>query len=53
MVVAKALKLKPAPTEEQMDQDFEELKERIIPMLNEQLEDKSYFCGEEISIYDL
>ena len=53
MVLAKALGLKPAPTEEQMSQDFEELTERIIPMLNEQLLGRTYFCGEEISIYDL
>ena len=53
MVLAKALKLKPAPTEDQLNQDFEELNERIIPMLNEQLEERTFFCGEEISIYDL
>ena len=35
MVFAKKLKLKPAPTVEQLDQDFDELNERIIPMLNE------------------
>ena len=53
MVIAKALKLTPSPTEEQLEQDFEELTERIIPMLNEQLLNRTYFCGEEISIYDL
>ena len=35
MVFAKRLRLKPEPTDEQMEQDFEEFNERIIPMLNE------------------
>ena len=35
MVFAKELKLKPAPTDEKIEQDFEEFNERIIPMLNE------------------
>ena len=32
---------------------MEELNERIIPMLNEQLEYNDYFCGDDITIYDI
>lgn len=30
-----------------------EFNERILPMFNQQLEDKLYFCGEVITGYDL
>ena len=53
MLLAKKFGLKPEPTQEQIDRDMQEFNERILPMLNHQLEDKLYFCGPVITGYDL
>ena len=54
MLIAKKLALQPAPTQQQLDRELEELKLRILPMLNAQLEGKNYFCGNgQITGYDL
>ena len=37
MLIAKQLNLKPAPTEEQLSREINELNQRILPLLNHQL----------------
>jgi len=53
MLLARKLKLKPQPSDEQLEKELKEFKERILPMFNHQLEDKLYFCGQVITGYDL
>ena len=53
MLIAKKLQLKPEPTPQQIDREMDELKHRIFPMLNQQLEGKRYFCGDVPTGYDL
>jgi len=45
MLLARKFGLKPAPTQEQIDKDMSEFNDRILPMLNHQLENTLYFCG--------
>ena len=53
MLLARKFKLKPAPTQQQIDRDMTEFNDRLLPMLNNQLENTLYFCGEVITGYDL
>ena len=53
MVIARKLGLRPAPTDEQMNREMKEFNDRILPMLNHQLEGKLYFCGQVTTGYDL
>ena len=53
MLIAKKLRLTPSPPQELIDKEMEEFTNRILPMLNDQLQDKLYFCGQVITGYDL
>ena len=41
------------PSQGQIDREIEEFNQRILPMFNQQLKDRNYFCGESITAYDL
>ena len=53
MLIAKRLHLQPQPTAQQIDREKDEMQNRIMPMLNNALEGKRYFCGDQITGYDL
>ena len=41
------------PSQEQVDREMDEFSTRILPMLNKQLDGNNYFCGDDITGYDL
>mmetsp|Transcript_8597 Transcript_8597/g.11877 ORF Transcript_8597/g.11877 Transcript_8597/m.11877 type:complete len:106 (+) Transcript_8597:430-747(+) len=53
MLIARRLRLQPEPTPSQIAREKDELQNRILPMLNNALEGKRYFCGDQITGYDL
>ena len=53
MLIAKRLHLPNQPSAQQIDREKDELQNRILPMLNNALEGKRYFCGDQITGYDL
>lgn len=53
MILARAMKLKPEPTEEQYQKEMTELTNMILPMIDDLLNGKLYFCGSEITGFDL
>lgn len=53
MILARAMKLKPEPSEEQYQKEMTELTNMILPMIDDLLTGKLYFCGSEITGFDL
>ena len=41
------------PSQQQVDEVMDEFSERVLPMFDQQLEGKNYFCGDEMTGYDL
>ena len=53
MLLHKKFNLQPQPTQEQLDRDLDEFNNRILPMFEHQLDGKKFFCGQDITGYDL
>ena len=53
MLLAQKLGKEPKPAPDQVEKEVREFNERIVPMLNQQLEGRLYFCGQQITGYDL